>query len=92
MSVAEDGQNQIVTAPSRGVHAGGLSLRLPAVSSSDGCSPPGLIFIWLRSEPSALGPGDDARGPGPPGVSSALSVATSQETPLENQLLWSGAG
>lgn len=70
------------------VHVGGgLSLRLPAVSSSDGCIPPGLAFIWPGSELSVLSPGGDARGPGPHGVSSSPSVATSQGTPLENQSL-----
>lgn len=62
----------------------GLSLCLPAVPSSDGCIPPGLAFIWLELELSALGPGGAARGTGPFGMSSAASMATSQGTPLEN--------
>ena len=48
--------------PSRAVGCvlGGLSLRLPAVSSSDGCIPPGLAFIWPGLELGVLGPGGDA--------------------------------
>ena len=92
VSAAGDGQNWIVAPQSHGVHAGGLSLGLPAVSSSDGCIPPGLTVIWLGLELSACSPRGDALRPGPPGLPSAPFVATSQGTPLENQSLCYGAG
>lgn len=52
---AGDRQNRIVTPQHCGVCGGGLSLRLPAVSGSSGCIPPGLAFSCLRLELSVFG-------------------------------------
>lgn len=52
---AGDRQNRIVTPQHRGVCGGGLSPRLPAVSGSSGCIPPGLAFSCLRLELSVFG-------------------------------------
>lgn len=86
VSVAGDGQNQIVPPIEPWGACWGVSLRLPAASIRDGCIPSGLAFLWPGLELSAM-PKDHV-------LLLCLCSLCSHlpRTPLDNQSLCSGSG